>query len=62
MESRARDKYGTGFSSINQREAPDRGKLLQWNASTTFRAAAVRAQHSSTAGMLRCARTRYRRL
>lgn len=43
MESR-RDKYGTGFTSIHQREAPDRGKHLQWNASRSFRAVASRAR------------------
>ena len=45
MPDGARDKYGTGFSSIHQREAPDKGKHLAWNSSagTTFRAAAQRA-------------------
>ena len=41
-----RDKYGTGFTSIHQREAPDHGRLLKWNASTTFRAAAMKSSHS----------------
>jgi hypothetical protein len=44
---RERDKYGKGFTSIYQREAPNQG-AVHWNASarTTFREAATRAKAS----------------